>query len=63
MSAPPPWGLSERETEELARALFDEDERMLPEGRTWETLDNSDQAFYRNGARAVIRRLRELRGT
>jgi hypothetical protein len=24
---------------ELACALFEEDERMLPEGRTWETLD------------------------
>jgi hypothetical protein len=56
-----PESVSDDELNELARALFEEDERMLPEGRTWETLDTSDIAFYRNGVAAVLSRLRELR--
>lgn len=51
---------SDETIDELARVLFAEDERMLPEGRTWEGLDPSDRAFYRNGVRAVLRRLEAL---
>jgi hypothetical protein len=53
--------LNDDDLNELARALFEEDERMLPESRTWETLDNSDIAFYRNGVRSIFRRYGELR--
>lgn len=54
--------LSDDEFTKLAHALFDEDERMLSEGRVWEKLDNSDVAAYRNMAKAVVVALRELSG-
>jgi hypothetical protein len=60
MSAPSWRPLTEDDVEKLARALFEEDERMLPEGRTWETIDNSDRAFYRNGARVVVGKFLKL---
>ena len=61
---PTPYTLrSEEELTELARTLFDEEEMMFSDGRKWEDLEFSDMAFYRNGVRAILARLRKLRDT
>ena len=44
----------------LAEALFDEQERMLPEGETWSDLSEADKSFWRNSALAVVHRLRGM---
>ena len=44
----------------LAEALFDEQERMLPEGETWSDLSVADKSFWRNSALAVVHRLRGM---
>lgn len=51
--------LKEDDFEELAKALFEEQERMIPEGETWDEI--FDKAYYSNSVKAVFRRLKELR--
>jgi hypothetical protein len=50
------------EIECLARALFEEQERLLPEGETWEEMDVCDRLFYQMSAEAVVIELKKLRG-
>ena len=46
----------------LAQAVFQEQERMRPEGETWEgVVSNGERAYYENSALAVLRSLRGLR--
>lgn len=52
--------ISDEDFTKIAQAIFEEDERMLPEGRTWTNLDISDIAAYCNMAKAAIRCLMEL---
>jgi hypothetical protein len=54
---------SDAEIASLAKALFEEQERMLPEGETWEQVTVADRAFWENSALAVIREFRRLRCT
>jgi hypothetical protein len=54
--------LSDVEIECLARALFEEQERLLPEGETWEEMDVCDRLFYQMSAEAVVIELKKLRG-
>jgi hypothetical protein len=52
--------LDDAEINLLAEALFDEQERMLPEGESWSDLSENDKSFWRNSALAVVHRLREM---
>jgi hypothetical protein len=52
--------LSETELENLAKALFEESERITCDGLTWEDQDSGDRAYYRNCVRSVLRGLSEL---
>jgi hypothetical protein len=56
-----PYRLTEDESHILAQALFEEEERMLPEGQTWAGLDSSDKSFYKQAAVSVVLRLCQLR--
>ncbi len=47
----------------LARALFEEQERMLPEGERWEDFSENDKSYWTNSVKAVVAELRRLRGT
>jgi hypothetical protein len=53
--------LSDQELEELGKALFEEQERKLPEGQNWEALTMGDHDFWIMSAEAVVRQLRRLR--
>jgi hypothetical protein len=40
--------------ERIGRALFEYQESILPEGETWEELDDGDQSFWIESAKRVI---------
>ncbi|MEX0954610.1 MAG: hypothetical protein WDZ83_05290 [Rhizobiaceae bacterium] len=47
--------------EALAKAIFVEEERLLPEGESWESLKETGRSHYINLAIAVLREMRRLR--
>lgn len=61
--APDPLDVTTDEFLLLARALFLEQERMLPEGERWEDFSENDKSYWTNSAKAVVRELSKLRGT
>jgi len=46
--------LTDGDWERLARALFEAQERMLPEGETWDEIGHSGRAHYHNSVVAVM---------
>lgn len=42
----------------LGRALFEYQERVLPEGETWDELDSGERRFWEMSAEAVLVQLR-----
>lgn len=44
----------------LGRALFEKQERMLPEGEVWDELDDADRSFWISSAREVIQELKRI---
>jgi hypothetical protein len=56
-----PSNLSEHDLDLLGRALFEEQERLLPEGETWDNQGDGERSFWRMSAEAVIKQLRQLR--
>lgn len=44
----------------LARSLFEEEEKLLPEGETWAELSETEKDFWRLAVKAVLRKLRDL---
>ena len=52
--------LSDEELDRLSRALFKEQERMLPEGETWEDQNVGDIAYWHNSVMAVLSELEKI---
>jgi hypothetical protein len=44
----------------LGRAVFQEQERLLPEGQSWSEMDEGDRSFWRLTAHAVVSEMRKI---
>ena len=53
--------MTSEQLDRLARALFEEQERMLPEGIPWEDQTTGDVAYWRNSAAAVMREWEKIK--